>query len=430
MQVELQPAEGLTRRLAIEVPANEIDDQVEKRLKDMRGRLRIDGFRPGKAPLTVVRMQYAARVRDDVIGDVMGQSFQKAVEEQNLRVAGQPSIEEVESNKQGENLKFVAAVEVYPEIDLGDLSKLEIETLKSEVTDADVDEMIDTLRKQNADWKKVRHKARKGERVTINFVGKIDDEVFEGGSAEGVEVIIGEGQMLPEFEKGLMGIKPGEPVTIEVTFPEDYQAEHLAGKTAEFEIEATQVEEQVLPEVDEKFAKLFGADSAEKLLEDVRENMERELKQATRRRNKDRTIEALTDSLQFDVPSSLIDDESVSMRDQFVRNQMPEADASKLDPTLFREQAEKRVRMGLVIMEVVKNADLKPDDQRVDEFINEIAAAYDEPEQVIAHYKGDQQMMSNARTVVLEEQTVEHILDQAKVSEKFVPFSELITPQG
>ncbi|HSH85362.1 MAG TPA: trigger factor, partial [Guyparkeria sp.] len=327
MQVELQPAEGLTRRLAIEVPANEIDDQVEKRLKDMRGRLRIDGFRPGKAPLTVVRMQYAARVRDDVIGDVMGQSFQKAVEEQNLRVAGQPSIEEVESNKQGENLKFVAAVEVYPEIDLGDLSKLEIETLKSEVTDADVDEMIDTLRKQNADWKKVRHKARKGERVTINFVGKIDDEVFEGGSAEGVEVIIGEGQMLPEFEKGLMGTKPGEPVTIEVTFPEDYQAEHLAGKTAEFEIEATQVEEQVLPEVDEEFAKLFGADSADKLREDVRENMERELKQAVRRRNKDRTIEALTDSLQFDVPSSLIDDESVSMRDQFVRNQMPEADA-------------------------------------------------------------------------------------------------------
>lgn len=430
MQVELQPAEGLTRRLAIEVPANEIDEQVEKRLKDMRGRLRIDGFRPGKAPLAVVRMQYAARVRDDVIGDVMGQSFQKAVEEQNLRVAGQPSIEEVENNKQGEDLKFIAAVEVYPEIDLGDLSKLEIETLKSEVTDADVDEMIDTLRKQNADWKKVRHKARKGERVTISFVGKIDDEVFEGGSAEGVEVIIGEGQMLPEFEKGLMGIKPGEPVTIEVTFPEDYQAEHLAGKTAEFEIEATQVEEQVLPEVDEEFAKLFGADSADKLREDVRENMERELKQTMRRRNKDRTIEALTDSLQFDVPSSLIDDESISMRDQFVRNQMPEADASKLDPTLFREQAEKRVRMGLVIMEVVKSADLKPDDQRVDEFINEIAAAYDEPEQVIAHYKGDQQMMSNARTVVLEEQTVEHILDQAKVSEKFVPFSELITPQG
>ncbi|MFP4251859.1 MAG: trigger factor [Guyparkeria sp.] len=430
MQVELQPADGLTRRLAIEVPANEIDEQVEKRLKDMRGRVRIDGFRPGKAPLSVIRMQYAGRVRDDVIGDVMGQSFQKAVEENDLRVAGQPSIESIENNKAGEPLKFTAAVEVYPEIELGDLSKLEVETLTSEVTDEDIDEMIDTLRKQNAEWKKVRHKARKGEKVTINFVGKIDGEPFEGGSAEDVEVILGEGQMLPDFEKGLTGIKPGEPVTIEVNFPEDYQAEHLAGKTAEFEIEATKVEEQVLPEVDDEFAKKFGADSAAKLREDVRENMERELKQTMRRRNKDRTIEALTDSLEFDVPSTLIDDEAVNMRDQFVRNQMPQADASKLDPSLFREQAEKRVRMGLVIMEIVKKADLKPEDERVDAFIDEIAAAYDEPDQVVAHYKGDHQMMSNARTVVLEEQAVEHILGKAKVSEKKVPFRELMNPQG
>ncbi|MFP4639163.1 MAG: trigger factor [Guyparkeria sp.] len=429
MQVELQPAEGLTRRLEIEVPANEIDEQVEKRLKDMRGRVRIDGFRPGKAPLSVIRMQYGGRVRDDVVSEVMGQSFQKAVEEKELRVAGQPSIESVEGEA-GEALKFVASVEVYPEIDLGDLSRLEVETLTSEVTDEDVDEMIDTLRKQNADWKKVRHKARKGEKVTINFVGKIDGEPFEGGSAEDVEVILGEGQMLPDFEKGLTGIKPGEPVTIEVNFPEDYQAEHLAGKTAEFEIEATKVEEQVLPELDDEFAKKFGAESAEKLREDVRENMERELKQTMRRRNKDRTIEALTDSLEFDVPSALIDDEAVNMRDQFVRNQMPQADASKLDPSLFREQAEKRVRMGLVIMEVVRSADLKPEDERVDAFINEIAAAYDEPEQVVAHYKGDHQMMSNARTVVLEEQAVEHILDKAKVSEKKVPFKELMNPQG
>lgn len=430
MQVELQPAEGLTRRLAIEVPANEIDEQVEKRLKDMRGRVRIDGFRPGKAPLSVIRMQYAGRVRDDVIGDVMGRSFQQAVEENELRVAGQPSIESVENNKAGEPLRFTAAVEVYPEIDLGDLSTLAIETLTSEVTDEDVDEMIDTLRKQNADWKTVRHKARDGEKVTVNFVGRIDGESFEGGSAEDVEVIIGEGQMLPEFEKGLKGIKPGEPVTIEVTFPEDYQAEHLAGKTAEFEIEATRVEEQVLPEVDDAFAGKFGAGSPEQLRKEVRENMEREMRQTLRRRNKDRTIETLTESLEFDVPSTLIDDEAVAMRDQFVRNQMPQADASEIDPSLFRAQAEKRVRMGLVIMEVVKEADLKPEDERVDAFIEEIAAAYDEPEQVVAHYKGDQQMMGNARTVVLEEQAVEHILDKARVSEKAVPFKELMNPQG
>lgn len=429
MQVELQPAEGLTRRLEIEIPANEIDELVEKRLKDMRGRARIDGFRPGKAPLSVVRMQYGPRVRDDVVSEIMGTSFQKAVEEKELRVAGQPSIDSVEGEP-GEAVKFLASVEVYPEIELGDLSKLEVETVTSEVTDEDVDEMIDTLRKQNADWKKVRHKARKGEKVTINFVGKLDGEPFEGGSADDVEVILGEGQMLPDFEKNLKGIKPGEPVTFEVNFPEDYQAEQLAGKTAEFEVEATKVEEQVLPEVDDEFAKKFGAESADKLREDVRANMERELNQTIRRRNKDRTIEALTESLEFDVPSSLIDDESVSMRDQFVRNQMPDADPSMLDATLFRDQAEKRVRMGLVIMELVKQADLKPDDKRVEEFINEIAAAYDEPEQVVAHYKGDHQMMSNARTVVLEEQAVDHILEKAKASEKAVPFKELMNPQG
>ncbi|MDG4866505.1 trigger factor [Guyparkeria sp. 1SP6A2] len=429
MQVELQPAEGLTRRLEIEIPANEIDELVEKRLKDMRGRARIDGFRQGKAPLSVVRMQYGSRVRDDVVSEIMGTSFQKAVEEKELRVAGQPSIDSVEGEP-GEAVKFVASVEVYPEIELGDLSKLKVETVTSEVTDEDVDEMIDTLRKQNADWKKVRHKARKGEKVTINFVGKLDGEPFEGGSAEDVEVILGEGQMLPDFEKNLKGIKPGEPVTFEVNFPEDYQAEQLAGKTAEFEVEATKVEEQVLPEVDDEFAKKFGAESADKLREDVRANMERELNQTIRRRNKDRTIEALTESLEFDVPSSLIDDESVSMRDQFVRNQMPDADPSMLDATLFRDQAEKRVRMGLVIMELVKQADLKPDDKRVEEFINEIAAAYDEPEQVVAHYKGDHQMMSNARTVVLEEQAVEHILEKARASEKTVPFKELMNPQG
>jgi trigger factor len=429
MQVELQPAEGLTRRLEIEVPAKEIDDQVEKRLEDMRGRLRIDGFRPGKAPLSVVRMQYGGRVRDDVVSEVMGQRFQQAVEEKDLRVAGQPSIESVEGEA-GEALKFVAAVEVYPEIELGDLSRLEVETLTSEITDEDVDEMIDTLRRQNAEWKTVDHKARKGEKVTVNFVGRIDGEAFEGGSAEDVEAIIGEGQMLPEFEAALEGIEPGERVTVEVTFPEDYQAEHLAGKTAEFEIEATRVEEQLLPEVDDEFAGKFDAESAEQLRKEVRENMEREMRQTLRRRNKDRTIEALTDSLAFDVPSSLIDEEAVNMRDQFVRNQMPQADADEIDPALFREQAEKRVRMGLVIMEVVKEADLKPDEARVDAFIDEIAAAYDDPEQVVAHYKGDQQMMSNARTVVLEEQAVDHILEQARVSEKTVPFKELMNPQG
>lgn len=430
MQVELQSSEGLTRRLAVEIPASEIDEQVERRLKDMRGRVRVDGFRPGKAPTQVVRQRYGKQVRDDVVNEMLGQTYQQAVNEQELRVAGRPMIESLEGNEPGANLKYVAAVEVYPEIELGDLSALEIETIKAEVKDEDIDEMIDTLRTQHSDWKATRRKAKKGERLTLNFVGTIDGEEFEGGKGEDMQVVLGENQLIKDFEKNLKGLKKGEEVDFEVTFPEDYAAEKLAGKTANFHVEVTKTEERVLPEVDDEFAQKFGSDDAESFKKDVRENMERELAQTLRRKNKDATIETLTESLEFDVPKALIDDEAVSMRDQFVQNQMPDAEKDKLDPSLFNEQAEKRVRMGLVIMEVVRSADLQVDDARVDEWLNEVASAYDEPEQVIAAYKGDQQMMSNARTVVLEQQATEYIQDQAKVTEVEQSFKDVMNPQG
>jgi len=430
MQVELQSSEGLIRRLSIEVPASEIDPEVERRLKDLSRRVRMDGFRPGKAPMSVVRKRYLGQVRDDVVSEIMGRSYEQALSDQNLRPAGSPSIESVEGGP-GENLTFVAAVEVYPEIEFGDMSKLEIERPKTEVTDADVDEMIDTLREQNAEWAPVRHKARKGERVTVNFTGRIDGEEFEGGSGEGMQVILGEGRMLKEFEKGLMGIKPSEePTMVDVTFPDDYPAENLQGKTAQFEIYATAVEEKKLPEVDDAFAEKFGAKTVDDLKKEVRGNMERECAQGLRRRIKDNVLNALADSLEFDIPDALIKDEATNMRDSFVQNQMPSADASKLDADLFREQAERRVKMGLIVIELVKAAELKVDEAKVDAFIEEIASAYDDPQEVINAYKGDQQMMSNARTVVLEQQAVDYVLDKAKVTEKEIGFKELMNPQN
>lgn len=428
MQVELQSSEGLIRRLAIEVPASEIDVEVDRRIKDMSRRVRLDGFRPGKAPLPIVRQRYEGQVREEVVGDVMGRSYQAAIAEQKLRPAGNPTIESVDGQT-GENLKFVAAIEVYPEFEIGDLSVVEIETTTAEVTDADVADMLATLREQHAEWKSVDRAAKDGDRVTVNFAGKVDGEAFNGGSGEGMQVVLGEKRMLADFEKGLEGIAVGEPERVfDVAFPEDYPVENLKGKTAQFTVTATAVEEKVLPEVNDAFAARFGSATVAELESDVRKNMERELKQALKRHTKDVVLTAVTDSLTFDVPKALVDEEAIVMRDGFVRQQMPHADASALDAGLFSEQAAKRVKMGLVIMEIVKSADLQVDDALVDEFINDIAAAYDEPEQVVATYKGDREMMSNARTVVLEQQAVDHVLSKAKVSSKSQDFKSVMNP--
>lgn len=430
MQVELQSSEGLIRRLAIEVPASEIDVEVDRRIKDLSRRVRLDGFRPGKAPLPVVRRRYEGQVREEVVGDVMGRNYQAAITDQKLRPAGNPTIESVEGQP-GENLRFVAAIEVYPEIEIGDLSAIEIETITAEVTDADVADMLATLREQHAEWKSVDRAAQEGDRVTVDFDGKIEGEPFEGGSGEGMQVVLGEKRMLADFEEGLAGIAVGEAERVfDVAFPEDYPVDSLKGKTAQFTVTATSVEEKELPELNDEFAARFGSASVAELEADVRKNMERELKQALRRRTKDTVLTAVTDSLGFDVPKALVDEEAVAMRDGFVRQQMPHADASALDASLFNEQAAKRVKMGLVIMEIVKSADLQVDEALVDEFINDVAAAYDEPEQVVATYKGDREMMSNARTVVLEQQAVDYVLSKAKVSMKSQDFKLVMNPDS
>lgn len=428
MQVQLQSSEGLVRRLAIEVPAQQIDGEVDRRIKDMSRRVRIDGFRPGKAPLPVVRQRYHAQVRDEVVGDVMGRAYQEAVTEQNLRPAGNPSIESVEAQA-GENLKFVAALEVYPEFVIGDLSALSIETVSAEVNDADVADMLNTLREQNAGWVEVQRAAKTGDRVTVDFAGTLDGVPFEGGTGSGMVVVLGEKRMLADFEKGIDGIVVGEAARVfDVAFPDDYPVENLKGKTAQFTVSATLVEEKELPALDDAFAARFGSANVDDLKADVRKNMERELKQALKRLIKDAVITAVSDSLDFAVPQALISEEAVAMRDGFVRQNMPGADASQFDASLFNEQAARRVKMGLVIMELVKSADLRVDEALVEEFINDVAAAYDEPAQVVASYKGDRELMSNARTVVLEQQSVDYVLSKAQVTTKTRAFKEVMNP--
>ncbi|MGC9457877.1 MAG: trigger factor [Halothiobacillaceae bacterium] len=430
MQVNVEAAEGLLRRVSIEIPAARVDEEVERRLKDMSRRVRMDGFRPGKAPLNVVRRRYHDQVREEVVGEVLGQSYGEAIEAESLQPAGRPVIESVNSNP-GENLTFVAAVEVYPEFEIGDLSSVSIERPVAEVSEEDIDEMFENLRQQRGEWKPVRHKARKGERVTINFEGRIDGELFEGGAGEGMQVVIGEGRMLEDFDKGLVGLKKDEPTEIEVTFPENYHAEHLRGKTAVFTVTATAIEEKVPAELDEAFAEAFGAESIEKLRQDVRENMERELRQAIRRQLKNRVLEALAEVTELDVPSALVDEEARRVRDSFVERQTGgQGDPSQLDPSLFREEAERRVRLGLIVAELVKSRNIEVDPQRLEAFIEDVAAAYDEPEEVKRHYRESQELMMNARTVVIEDQVVDHVLEQAQVADKTMTFREVMNPES
>ncbi|MFP4154469.1 MAG: trigger factor [Halothiobacillaceae bacterium] len=429
MQVNVEAAEGLLRRLSIEIPASRVDEEVERRLKDMSRRVRMDGFRPGKAPFSVVRRRYHDQVREEVVGEVLGRSYGEAINAESLNPAGRPVIESVNDNP-GENLSFVAAVEVYPEFEIGDLSGVSIERPVAEVTDEDIDAMLDNLRQQRGEWKAVRHKARKGERVTIDFEGRIDGELFEGGSGQGMQVVIGEGRMLEDFDKGLEGLKKDEPAEIEVTFPEGYHAEHLRGKTAVFTVTATAIEEKVPAELDEAFAEAFGAESIEALRSDVRANMERELRQAVRRQLKSRVLEALAEVTELDVPNALVDEEARRVRDSFVERQTGgQGDPEQLDPSLFREEAERRVRLGLIVAELVKSRNIEVDPQRLEAFIDDVAAAYDEPEQVKRHYRENQELMMNARTVVIEDQVVDHVLEQAKVSDKPMTFKQVMNPE-
>jgi len=429
MQVNVEAAEGLVRRLSIAVPAAEIDSEVERRLKDMGRRVRLNGFRPGKAPMPIVRQRFLAQIREEVVSEVLGRSYGQAVKEQNLRPAGSPQIESLQ-NEPGKDLTFVAAVEVYPEFEIGDLSKIEIERPVAVVTDADIDEMIETLRKQRAEWKPVQREAKEGDRVTVDFEGRLDGESFDGGKGEGMLVVLGEGRILKDFEKGLMGVKADEEREIEVTFPEDYHIENLRGKTAVFTVKVTDVSERILPEVDDEFAKSFNVDTVDALREEVKKNMERELRRAIRRQVKNAVMEGLAKVTEVDLPNALVEEESRRIRDNFVQQMRGQGNTNTIDPSLFKDEAERRVRLGLIVAELVKSADIRLDEERLEAFIDDIAAVYDEPEQVKRHYKASEELMMNARIVVIEDQVVDYVIEKAKVTDKPMSFKDVMNPSA
>ncbi|BCL69045.1 Trigger factor [Vibrio nigripulchritudo MADA3029] len=430
MQATVETLEGLERRLTITVPAANIEDAVTAELRNIAKNRRFDGFRKGKVPLKMVAKMYGKAVRQDVMGEVMQRHFIEAIVKEKINPAGAPTFAPVET-EEGKDLVFNATFEVYPEVELKGLDNITVEKPAVEVKEDDVAEMIETLRKQQATWKEVEGAAEENSRATIDFVGSIDGEEFEGGKAENFPLEMGAGRMIPGFEDGIVGKTAGMEFEIDVNFPEDYHAENLKGKAAKFAIKVNKVEERELPELDEEFVAKFGAEGGiDGLKAEVRKNMERELKQAVKNRIKEQAIDGLVNENEIDVPAALIDQEIGTLRQQAAQRfgGNPEA-AEQLPRELFEEQAKRRVVVGLLLGEVIKSEELKADDEKVKAIIEEMATAYEDPAEVIAYYEQNEQMMNNMRNVALEEQAIDAIIAKAKVSEKEVSFNELMNTQ-
>ncbi|WP_411562827.1 trigger factor [Pseudomonas shirazensis] len=429
MQVSVENTSALERRMTIAVPAERVETEVNKRLQQTARRAKVAGFRPGKVPMSVIRQRYEEAARQEAFGDLVQSSFYEAVVEQKLNPAGAPAVEP-KSFEKGKDLEFVAIFEVFPEFTVAGFDSINVERLSAEVADADLDNMLEVLRKQNTRFETVDRAAQIDDQVNIDFVGKVDGEEFAGGSAKGTQLVLGSGRMIPGFEDGLVGAKAGEERVVNVTFPEDYQNLDLAGKAAEFTITVNSVSAPQLPELNEEFFAQFGIKETtlEGFRTEVRKNMERELRQAIKTKVKNQVMDGLLAANPIEVPKALLENEVNRLRVQAVQQFGGNIKPEQLPAELFEEQAKRRVVLGLIVAEVVKQFDLKPDEGKVREMIEEMASAYQEPEQVISWYYKNDQQLNEVRSVVLEEQVVDTVLQKATVTDKSVSYEEAVKP--
>ncbi|WP_122438155.1 trigger factor [Pseudomonas viridiflava] len=429
MQVSVENTSALERRMTIGVPAERIETEVNKRLQQTARKAKIPGFRPGKVPMSVIRQRYEDGARQEALGDLIQATFYEAVVEQKLNPAGAPAVEP-KSFEKGKDLEYVATFEVFPEFTVAGFDSIAVERLSADVADSDLDNMLEVLRKQNVRFEETDRAAQNEDQLNIDFVGKVDGEAFAGGSATGTQLVLGSGRMIPGFEDGLVGAKAGEERVLNVTFPEDYQNLELAGKAAEFTVTVNTVSEPKLPELNEEFFKQFGIKETgiDGFRAEVRKNMERELRQAIKSKVKNQVMDGLLASNPIEVPKALLENEVNRLRVQAVQQFGGNIKPDQLPTELFEEQAKRRVELGLIVAKVVKQFDLKPDDARVRDLIQEMASAYQEPEQVVAWYYKNEQQMNEVRSVVLEEQVVDTVLQKASVTDKSVSYEEAVKP--
>lgn len=420
-------------QLTVKVPVGTIQSKVESRIRSLAKTAKIDGFRKGKVPVSHIRAQYGAGIQQEVINDVIRDTVFQVLADKKVRAVGVPSIDDVKL--ENDFLVYQASVETMPEVQVKGLDEIEVERQMATVSDGDVDTMIENLQKQRQTFETKDGELGDGDEATFDFEGSIDGEKFEGGSAENFRLIIGSGQMIPGFEDGMKGMKAGEERAIKVTFPEDYQAENLKGKEADFKISLKEVKEAKLPELNDEFFELFGVTEGglDKLKTDVRKNMEREIKNAARNQVKQAAFDALVDKNEFDVPNAMLAAEIDRQRNlmlqrfaqQFGAN--PNTfDKNMLPDELFEDQALRAVRLGVLVGQIIDKQKLEVDQERVTAFIAEAAENYEDPNEVIEYFTKDKQERAGIEAVVLEDQVVEYILSQAKVIDKEVKYQDLL----
>ncbi len=433
MAVTVETLEKLERKITLTLPVGTIQSEVDARLKKLARTVKMDGFRPGKVPMNVVAQRYGYSVHYEVMNDKVGEAFAVAANEAKLRVAGQPRISEKEGAPEGE-MTFDAIFEVYPEVKMGDLSAAEIEKISAEVSDSAIDKTVDILRKQRRTFaqRALDAPAQEGDRATIDFEGKIDGETFAGGKADDYQFLIGDGQMLNEFEEAVRGMKSGESKTFPLNFPAEYHGKDVAGKQADFLVTVKKLEAAHLPEVNEALAKSLGIADAtvEGLRADIKKNLEREVKFRLLSRNKNAVMDALIAAAELDLPNASVQSELDRMieaaRADLKQRGVKDADKAPIPDDIFRPQAEKRVRLGLVVAELVRTNDLQAKPDQLKAHIEELAASYEKPQDVVRWYLSDNRRMAEVEAVVIENNVTDFVLSKAKVTEKEVSFDDLM----
>lgn len=430
MSISIETLEGLQRRVTITVAADKIEAAYKEQLKGYAKNARVDGFRKGKVPHSIIEQRFGVAARQEVLSDEMQRAFFDAVIAEKINLAGRPTF--TPNNYQpGQEFSFSVTFEVFPEVELKGLENIEVEKPVVEISEADLDKMVDVLRKQQATWAESQEAAKAEDRVVIDFVGSVDGEEFEGGKATDFVLAMGQGRMIPGFEEGIVGYKAGEQFDIDVTFPAEYHAENLKGKAAKFAITLKKVENIVLPELTEEFVKKFGnAKSVEDLRAEIKKNMQRELNNAVTARVKNQVINGLIAQNDIEVPAAAVAEEVDVLRQQAVQRfgGKPEM-AAQLPAELFETEAKRRVQVGLLLSTVIGSNELKVDEARVEAMIADIASAYEQPAEVVEYYAKNRQLTENIRNVVLEEQAVDTVLAKAKVTEKAMSFDELMQSQ-
>ena len=427
MQVSVESISPIERRMKVTVDAARVNAGLQEGLTRTQRTVRVDGFRPGKVPMSVVRQRFGDSVRQEVVGQLVRDTLFEAISQQELRVAGYPAIDEV--NQEGDqDLEFVAVFEVYPEVTLADFTALAVTRPEVSISDADVDEMILNLRKQKATWTTVDRAAALEDRVSLDYEGTLDGVPFDGGKAEGQTLVLGSGRMIPGFEEGIVGIKAGEEKTITVTFPDDYQAENLRGKQAQFLIRAKLVEEQHLPELNDEFIREFSEQAdLESFRTEVRGNMERELKAAVRQVVKKAVFDVVIGAHEVTAPKTLVREEIERQRQQAVsRFGWKNIDPRMLPDDMFVAAAERAVNLGLVVGEIIRHHKLEVDQDRLREFVKDIAAAYEDPQQVVDWYLKNAEQRQQLESVVLEDQVVDWLLDSMQVQQQPSSYREIL----